>query len=53
MPKITAEDKEIIEHAPHVQLSERDSLKVLELLENTPKPNAKLRAAARAFGNRR
>jgi uncharacterized protein (DUF1778 family) len=30
-----------------VELSERDSVRVLELLENPPKPSAKLRAAAK------
>jgi uncharacterized protein (DUF1778 family) len=44
--------KTIIEEAEHVQLSERDSLRVLDLLENPPKPNAKLRAAARALPQR-
>jgi uncharacterized protein (DUF1778 family) len=29
--------------------SERDSLRVLALLENPPKPNAKMRAAAKAY----
>ena len=32
----------------HLELSERDSLRVLELLENPPKPNAKMRAAIKA-----
>src|ERR1700692_3369956 len=40
--------KAAIEQADHVQLSERDSLRVLDLLENPPVPNAKLHAAARA-----
>lgn len=39
----------VIEAAEHVKLSERDSLRVLELLENPPAPNEKLRAAARAL----
>lgn len=39
----------VIEKAEHIRLSERDSLRVLDLLENPPKPNAKLRAAARAL----
>jgi uncharacterized protein (DUF1778 family) len=43
----------VIEQADHVQLSERDSLQVLDLLENPPAPNAKLRAAARALPKRR
>jgi len=29
-----------------IQLSDRDSLRVLDLLENAPEPNAKLRAVA-------
>jgi uncharacterized protein (DUF1778 family) len=39
----------VIEEADHVRLSSRDSLRVLELLENPPAPNAKMRAAARAL----
>ena len=38
-----------IERAEQLQLSERDSLRVLELLEQPPAPNAKLRAAASAL----
>jgi uncharacterized protein (DUF1778 family) len=41
--------KDVIEEAEHVQLSARDSLRVLELLENPPTPNARLLAAARAL----
>jgi uncharacterized protein (DUF1778 family) len=41
--------KAVIAEADQVQLSERDSLRVLELLENPPPPNARLRAAARAL----
>ncbi len=37
----------IIEQSERIELSERDSQRVLELLENPPKPSAKLRAAAR------
>jgi len=44
--------KTVIEEAEHVQYSKRDSLRVLHLLENPPKPNAKLRAAARALPRR-
>jgi uncharacterized protein (DUF1778 family) len=44
--------KDVIEEAEHVQLSERDSLRVLNLLENPPAPNAKLLAAARALPQR-
>jgi uncharacterized protein (DUF1778 family) len=41
--------KDVIEEAEHMQLSVRDSLRVLELLENPPAPNAKLLAAALAL----
>jgi uncharacterized protein (DUF1778 family) len=44
--------KAIIKDADHLQLSGRDSLRVLDLLENPPKPNAKLRAAARSLPKR-
>jgi len=37
----------VIDQSDRVQLSERDSLRVLELLENPPQPNAKLLAAAK------
>jgi uncharacterized protein (DUF1778 family) len=45
--------KAVIEEADHLQLSKRDSLRVLNLLENPPVPNARLRAAARALAKRR
>ena len=41
--------KAVIDEADRVQLSERDSLRVLDLLENPPAPNARLLAAARAL----
>jgi uncharacterized protein (DUF1778 family) len=44
--------KAVIEKADHLQVSERDSLRVLSLLENPPAPNAKLLAAARAMPKR-
>jgi len=44
--------KAVIEEADHVQLSGRDSLRVLDLLENPPAPNAKLLAAARSLPKR-
>jgi uncharacterized protein (DUF1778 family) len=44
--------KTVIEEADHVQLSARDSLRVLSVLEHPPAPNAKLRAAARALPKR-
>jgi uncharacterized protein (DUF1778 family) len=44
--------KAVIEEADHVRLSGRDSLRVLDLLETPPTPNAKLRAAPRALPKR-
>lgn len=41
--------REVIEEAERLQFSARDSLRVLELLENPPAPNARLLAAARAL----
>lgn len=43
----------VIQESEHIQLSERDSLKVLALLENPPAPNSRLIAAAKAFRKRR
>jgi uncharacterized protein (DUF1778 family) len=42
----------VIEEAEHVQLSERDSMRVLALLENPPAPNSKLLAAGWALPKR-
>jgi uncharacterized protein (DUF1778 family) len=39
----------VIEEAESVRLSARDSLRVLELLENPPSPNERLLAAAKAM----
>ena len=44
--------KAVIKEADHVQLSARDSLRVLDMLENPPAPNARLLAAARALPKR-
>ncbi len=41
--------KAVIAQVEEVSLSERDSLRVLDALENPPAPNAKLLAAARAL----
>lgn len=38
-----------IDRAEHITVSERDSLKILDLLESPPLPNEKLRAAAKAL----
>jgi uncharacterized protein (DUF1778 family) len=43
----------VIREAERMELSERDSLRVLALLENPRKPNAKLLAAAKALPKRR
>jgi uncharacterized protein (DUF1778 family) len=39
----------VVEEHEQVKLSKRDSLRVLEVLENPPMPNAKLRKADRAM----
>ena len=43
------EAEAIIQAAEHLTLSERDSLRVLEMLEHPPVANARLRAAAMAL----
>ena len=45
--------KNIIDQSEYLALSDRDSLQVLELLENPPEPNEKLMAAAFAMPERR
>ena len=44
-----ANAKEVIELNERQQLSERDSLQMMDLLENPPEPNEKLMAAAFAM----
>ena len=44
-----ANAKEVIDLAERQELSERDSLQVMDLLENPPEPNGKLMAAAFAM----
>lgn len=41
--------RQVVTEAERVQLSARDSMKVLDMLERPPAPNAKLRSAARAL----
>jgi len=41
--------REAIDRAERLRLSERDSLRVLDLLDNPPEPNARLLEAARAL----
>lgn len=43
------EAETVIEQAEHMKLSGRDSLRVLDLLENPPAPNPRLLAAAKAL----
>ncbi|HJQ16189.1 MAG TPA: DUF1778 domain-containing protein [Allosphingosinicella sp.] len=43
------EAEAVIEAAEVIRLSARDHARILELLENPPKPNAKLRAAIAAL----
>ena len=53
MPRIATdalrEAKAVIEKADRVTLSERDTRLWLDLLENPPKPNARLIAAVKAL----
>ena len=46
--KMLPEARAVIENAERLALSERDSLRVLALLENPPPPTEKLRRAAKA-----
>jgi uncharacterized protein (DUF1778 family) len=46
------EAQSVIEEHERVKLTQRDSRLVMELLENPPQPNAKLRKAARAMPER-
>jgi len=39
----------VIEAAEAIKVSERDYMRILDLLENPPKPNAKLRSAIAAL----
>lgn len=43
------EAEAVIHEAEVITVSERDFMRVMELLENPPAPNARLRAAARAL----
>lgn len=45
---VLPEARAVIERAERVSLSERDSLHLLDLLENPPKPTNTLKRAARA-----
>ena len=45
--------KAVIQEAENIRLSKRDSLRVLDALEHPPRPNAKLRTAARALSKKK
>lgn len=45
--------REVVTREEQVTLSERDTLRVLELLENPPRPTAKLTAAAKSWAANR
>jgi len=47
LSKMLPEARAVIQNAERLALSERDSLRVLALLENPPAPSEKLRRAAR------
>jgi uncharacterized protein (DUF1778 family) len=47
MRKVLPAAREIVDRAERLVLSERDTARVLKLLENPPKPTAALLAAAR------
>jgi uncharacterized protein (DUF1778 family) len=44
--------RDVVERAEHISLSERDTLRVLDLLENPPAPTPALMAAARRHAAR-
>jgi len=46
---VVAAARDVIEQSERVELTERDSLHVMDLLENPPEPNEKLMAAAFAL----
>lgn len=45
---VLPEARSVIDRAEHLALSERDSLKVLDLLEHPPKPTTRLKRAVKA-----
>jgi len=49
--KMLPEARAVIENAERLALSERDSLRVLALLENPPAPNERLRRASKVARN--
>ena len=51
LDKVVAEAQAVIEAAEVVKVSDRDFMRILDLLEHPPRPNAKLRAAIAALPN--
>lgn len=49
MRQVLPAARDVVDRAERIVLSERDTARVLELLDNPPKPTAALLAAARAF----
>ena len=50
--KVLPEAEAVIARSERLVLSERDSLRVLDLLENPPEPNARLIRAAKLYRKR-
>ena len=48
LSKVLPEAQAVVDRAERFALSERDSLRVLDLLENPPAPNARLISSAKA-----
>lgn len=48
LKQVLPEAQAVIDRAEHLVLSERDSLKILQLLENPPKPTDRLVRAGRS-----
>jgi uncharacterized protein (DUF1778 family) len=53
MRNILPAAREVVDRAERIVLSERDTIRVLKLLENPPKPTAALMAAARRRATRK
>ena len=53
MRNILPTARNVVDRAERIVLSERDTMRVLELLENPPKPTAALVAAARRRAKRK
>lgn len=51
LDKIVPEAQAVIDAAEVMKVSDRDFMRILDLLEHPPKPNARLRAAIAALPN--